>query len=64
MESIDTLLDEAVATIEKASDITAKVVERMTKEANAHKRKGWNAKLNALTKKVAELKDAMDAFSG
>jgi len=64
MESIDTLLDEADALIEKASVVTAKVVERMTKEAEARKRKGWNTKLNALAKKVAELKDAMDAFNG
>jgi hypothetical protein len=64
MESIDTLLDEAVATIEKANVITAKVVERMIKEADAGKRKGWNTKLNALTKKVTDLKDAMDAFNG
>jgi hypothetical protein len=64
MESIDALLDEAVATTEKARVITAKVVERMTKEADARKRKEWNTKLNALTKKVAELKDAMDAFNG
>jgi hypothetical protein len=64
MESIDTLLDEAVATIEKASVITAKVVERMTKEADGRKRKEWNTKLNALAKKVTELKDTMDAFNG
>jgi hypothetical protein len=64
MESIDALLDEAVATTEKARVITAKVVERMTKEADDRKRKEWNTKLNALAKKVVELKDAMDAFNG
>ncbi len=64
MESIDALLDEADATIEKARVITAKVVERMTKEADGSKRKEWNTKLNALTKKVAELMNAMDALNG
>ena len=64
MESTDALLDEAVSATEKARVITAKVVKRMTREADAHKRKEWNTKLNALTKKVAELKDAMDALNG
>ena len=64
MESIDALLDEALATIERARVITTKVVERITKEADARKRSEWNTKLNALTKKVAELYDAMDAFNG
>jgi hypothetical protein len=64
MKSVDELLDDAVSAIEKARVTTAEAVELMTKEADARKRKEWTTKLNFLTKKIAALKDAMDAFNG